>query len=149
MYWSVVSLQLEVPRLWHGPVHPFQNPHGNNWKPEYKHTEHEDRSEKSGLTNLHYFWIQLKSVHKDKYQVKEKHLGDNHKKSLSHSPDAPVQSAEFSHQLRGSFVLIAAQVVHRLYGLRGRLQLIFIDVDSLILVLNKKKKLKVILMTFL
>lgn len=37
---------------------------------------------------------------------------------LVHSPNALVQSAEFSHQLCGSFVLIAAQVVHSLYGLR-------------------------------
>lgn len=51
----------------------------------------------------------------------------------SYSPDALVQSSEFSHQLSGSFVLIAAQVVYSLYGLRSRLQLIFIDVDSLVL----------------
>lgn len=35
------------------------------------------------------------------------------------SPDALIQSAEFSHQLCGSFVLIAAQVVNGLYGLGG------------------------------
>lgn len=50
------------------------------------------------------------------------------------SPDALVQRAEFSHQLCGSFVLIAAQVVNRLYSLGSWLQLIFIDVNSLILV---------------
>lgn len=55
-----------------------------------------------------------------------------------HSPDALVQSAEFSHQLCSPFVLIAAQVVHSLDGLGGRLQLIFIDVDSLVLGSNRK-----------
>lgn len=33
------------------------------------------------------------------------------------SPDALIQSPKFSHQLRGPFVLVAAQVVNRLYGL--------------------------------
>lgn len=56
----------------------------------------------------------------------------------SYSPDALVQSSEFSHQLSSSFVLIAAQVVYSLYGLRSRLQLIFIDVDSLVLGLETK-----------
>jgi len=55
------------------------------------------------------------------------------------SPDALVQSAEFSHQLCGSFVLIAAQVVHSLDGLGRRLQLIFINVDSLVLGSSRKK----------
>ena len=49
------------------------------------------------------------------------------------SPNALVQSAKFGHQLCGSFVLVAAQVVHGLYGLRCRLELIFVDVDSLVL----------------
>lgn len=53
--------------------------------------------------------------------------------SAAYSPDALVQRAELSHQLCGSFVLVAAQVVHSLYGLGRRLQLIFIDVDSLVL----------------
>lgn len=54
------------------------------------------------------------------------------------SPDALIQSAEFSHQLCSSFVLIAAQVVYSLYGLGSRFQLVFIDVDSLVLKLNKQ-----------
>lgn len=54
------------------------------------------------------------------------------------SPDALVQSPEFGHQFCGSFVLVAAQVVHGLYGLGCRLQLIFIDVDSFVLGLNGK-----------
>ena len=61
---------------------------------------------------------------------------------LVHLPDALVQSAELSHQLSSSFVLVAAQVVHGLYGLRGRLQLVFIDVDSLVLGLNRCRMLK-------
>lgn len=55
------------------------------------------------------------------------------------SPDTLIQSPEFSHQFCGSFVLIAAQVVHRLYGLGSRLQLVFIDVDSFVLGSNKEK----------
>lgn len=50
-----------------------------------------------------------------------------------HSPDALVQSSQLGHQLSGPFVFIAAQVVYSLDGLGGRLQLVFIDVDSLIL----------------
>lgn len=49
------------------------------------------------------------------------------------SPDALVQSSQFGHQLSGPFVFIAAQVVYSLNGLGGRLQLVFIDVDSLVL----------------
>lgn len=49
------------------------------------------------------------------------------------SPDALIQSSEFGHQFCGSFVLVAAQVVHGLYGLWGGLQLIFIDVDTFVL----------------
>lgn len=56
-----------------------------------------------------------------------------------YSPDALVQSPEFSHQLCGSFVLVAAQVVYGLYGLGSRLQLVFIDVDSFVLGSNRKK----------
>lgn len=56
------------------------------------------------------------------------------------SPDALIQSPELSHQLRGSFVLVAAQVVHGLYGLRGRLQLIFIDVDAFVLRSGRKEE---------
>lgn len=63
----------------------------------------------------------------------------------SYSPDALVQSSEFSHQLSGSFVLIAAQVVYSLYGLRSRLQLIFIDVDSLVLGLETNNIRSVVL----
>lgn len=59
---------------------------------------------------------------------------------VAYSPDALVQRPKFSHQLGGSFVLVAAQVVHSLYGLGRRLQLILIDVDSLVLSVNGKKK---------
>lgn len=62
---------------------------------------------------------------------------------LVNSPDALVQSSQFSHQLCSTFVLVAAEVVHCLYGLGGRLQLVFIDVHSLVLGLNKKKGLMV------
>ena len=58
---------------------------------------------------------------------------------LLHSPDALVQSAEFSHQLCSTFVLITAEVMYSLNGLGRRLQLIFIDVDSFVLGLNGKK----------
>lgn len=61
-----------------------------------------------------------------------------------YSPDALVQSSQFSHQLSGPFVLIAAQVVHSLDGLGGRLQLIFIDVDSLVLGLTNSGRTEII-----
>lgn len=56
------------------------------------------------------------------------------------SPDALIQGSEFSHQFCGSFVLVAAQVVHGLYGLWGGLQLIFIDVDALVLGVEQKRE---------
>lgn len=59
------------------------------------------------------------------------------------SPDALVQRSQLSHQLRGSFVLVAAQVVHGLDGFRRRLQLIFIDVRSLVLQSNRMFKKKI------
>lgn len=58
------------------------------------------------------------------------------------SPDALVQSPQFGHQLRGPFVLVAAQVVNRLYGLGGGLQLVFVDVDALVLGLNRNSWMK-------
>lgn len=55
-------------------------------------------------------------------------------------PDALIQSSEFSHQFCGSFVLVAAEVVHGLYGLWGGLQLIFIDVDAFVLRVEQKQE---------
>lgn len=55
------------------------------------------------------------------------------------SPDALIQSPKFGHQFCGSFVLVAAQVVHGLYGLWGGLQLIFIDVDTFVLGFNTNR----------
>lgn len=55
------------------------------------------------------------------------------------SPDALIQSPKFSHQFCGSFVLVAAQVVHGLYGLWGGLQLVFIDVDAFVLGFNTNR----------
>lgn len=89
---------------------------------------------------IHLFFVCL-SNQNDKpmsYQVENKWHS-------SYLPDALVQSSEFSHQLSGSFVLIAAQVVYSLYGLRSRLQLIFIDVDSLVLGLESKNIRSVVL----
>jgi hypothetical protein len=33
VYWSVVSLQLEVPWFWHSPINPFQHAHCYHWEP--------------------------------------------------------------------------------------------------------------------
>lgn len=55
------------------------------------------------------------------------------------SPDALVQSAELSHQFCGSFILIATQVMDRLNGLGGGLELILVDVHSFVLWMDEKR----------
>ena len=48
-------------------------------------------------------------------------------------PDALVQRSQLGHQLGRSLVLIAAEVVDRLDGLGRGLELVFVDVDTLVL----------------
>lgn len=124
MYGRVVCLQLEVARLRHRPVHPLQNSHSDHWEPGDTQEQHPVHN--SSCRHPHGFC---------RFKCKRKCPSSD--KGLCppppYSPDALVQSSQFGHQLSGPFVFIAAQVVYSLDGLGGRLQLVFIDVDSLIL----------------